>query len=225
MRLHVFGTLRATRAGEPYRLAMLPRAVPLLGLIVARGTVPVSRDALAVALWPDDDEREARTNLRRHLQSLRRAFGEGYDPLRSDDAHVAWNADAPVWCDAIAFETERVNKRLETAIAAYGGPLLEGHFDEALLLEREALQSRYLTMCSELLRRARATGDGDAAFELASRIAAVDPWREDILRTLMELRAEAGDRAGALGIYGRFAAALHDEMGVAPMPETQALRA
>jgi DNA-binding SARP family transcriptional activator/tetratricopeptide (TPR) repeat protein len=225
LRLYLFGTLRATRAGEPYRLSMLPRAVPLLALIAARGTARVSRDTLAVALWPDDDEREARTNLRRHLHSLRHAFGDACDPLLVDETHVAWNAEASVWCDVVAFEIERTSKRLETAVALYAGPLLEGHFDEPLLLERETLQTHYLTMCSELLRRARTASEGDAAFELASRIAAVDPWREDILRTLMELRAEGGDRAGALGIYSRFAAALHAEMGVEPMPETQALRA
>ncbi len=44
------------------------------------------------------------------------------------------------------------------------------------------------------------------------------------MRTLVALRYESGDTAGALAEYDRFAKRLRDELAVAPMPETVALR-
>ena len=49
-----------------------------------------------------------------------------------------------------------------------------------------------------------------------------DPWLEDVLRTLIRLRYEAGDRAGALVEYERFARTLRAELGTDPMAETRA---
>jgi predicted ATPase len=51
----------------------------------------------------------------------------------------------------------------------------------------------------------------------------MDPWREDVVREMIVLRAEAGDRAGALHAYRDFARRLHDELGVDPLPETVAV--
>ena len=48
----------------------------------------------------------------------------------------------------------------------------------------------------------------------------LDPWREEAVRALIELRAETGDRAGALITYTRFAQKLRDELGIAPTAET-----
>src|SRR6202022_983908 len=64
--------------------------------------------------------------------------------------------------------------------------------------------------------------DYATAIPAAQRLLADDPWRDDVLRTLVRLRYEAGDRAGALAEYEGFAAALRDELGTEPMAETQA---
>ncbi|MBV9645979.1 MAG: AAA family ATPase [Candidatus Eremiobacteraeota bacterium] len=141
----------------------------------------------------------------------------------TDKLHVALNDDL-IACDVAAFEAARKQGQFARAVSLYGGPLLEGYLDEAIVEERERLQAMYVTMADELLRKARSERDDDRAFELASLIHAVDPWREDVVRALMELRARSGDRAGALSFYERFAQRLTDDMGVAPMPETAALR-
>jgi predicted ATPase len=51
-----------------------------------------------------------------------------------------------------------------------------------------------------------------------------DPWREDALRALVAVRYESGDAAGALAEYDRFTKRLRDELAIAPMPETVAIR-
>jgi DNA-binding SARP family transcriptional activator len=225
VRLFLFGRFRLTFDGEPRKLAALPRSLALLALVAARGAQPMQREALAYALWPDDDERDARANLRRHIHSVRRALPPECDPFVVDDTHIAWNPASLMWCDVVAFERERAARRFDAAIDAYGGPLLDESLDEPLVAERERLQNVFVTLGIERIRSARAAGELERAIDVAQRVASADPWREDVVRALIELRHESGDRAGALETYDRFARRLESEMGVAPMPETTALRA
>jgi hypothetical protein len=64
----------------------------------------------------------------------------------------------------------------------------------------------------------------DEATALARTLLNEDPWREDIVRLLVAVRHEAGDRSGALAEYERFALRLRAEMHTEPMPETIAVR-
>ncbi len=222
VQLRLFGSLRCSASGEPRSLAFLPRVAALLTLVAASSPEPMTRDALAFTLWPDDAEIDALTKLRRHMYSARRAFGNGADPLLGTKLHVAFNRDA-VWCDVSAFESARKAGDFDAAVALYSGPLLAGSLDDIVIAERERLQSHFMRMADELLRRARKGGEDDRAFELAARMHDIDPWREDLVRTLMELRAASGDRPGALSLYDRFTKRLTDDMGVAPAVETSAL--
>ena len=88
--------------------------------------------------------------------------------------------------------------------------------------ERARLNALYRGALEALVARLRAARDYAPAIAAAQRLLADDPWREDVLRTLIRLRHEAGDRAGALQEYERFARALRDELGTEPMAETRA---
>ncbi len=195
----------------------------MLALVAGRAPEPLRRDALAFTLWPDDTEAQALAKLRRHIHSARMAFPSGSDPLVVDKLHVALT-DQGIWCDVAAFEQARKTGDFAGAVALYTGPLLIDSLDEIVATERDRLQSVFMTMADELLRDARRAGDDDRSYELAARMNQVDPWREDVVRTLMELRSSSGDRSGALSLYDRFAKRLFDDMGVDPMPETAALR-
>ncbi len=120
----------------------------------------MTRDALAFTLWPDDAEIDALTKLRRHMYSARRAFGNGADPLLGTKLNVAFNR-AAVWCDVSAFESARKAGDFDSAVALYSGPLLAGSLDDIVIAERERLQSHFMRMADELLRRARKGGEDD----------------------------------------------------------------
>jgi DNA-binding SARP family transcriptional activator len=62
------------------------------------------------------------------------------------------------------------------------------------------------------------------AIRLATESVALDPFREPPYRQLMAAHFLAGDRAQALRTYERCARLLAAELGVAPHPETTALR-
>jgi AAA ATPase domain/Bacterial transcriptional activator domain len=102
------------------------------------------------------------------------------------------------------------------AIAAYRGELLPGVYEDWLLDARSQLERQCVELC-DLACAARArTGDLTGAVQAARRRVQLQPLEEVGYRTLMELQADLGDRAGAVSTYHHCASVLERELGVAP---------
>ena len=142
--------------------------------------VPQPRRRVAFLLWPDSTEAQARTNLRKALHTLRHALPDGF--LDGDTQTLRWRPDAPYTLDLAAFEDALERGDLRAAVAAYGGDLLDGSYDEWVLAERERLRDRYL----DALERLAGEPDG---LEYAERLVRLDPLREAGTRALMRLHA------------------------------------
>ena len=199
-----------------------PRTIPLLGyLVTASGPTP--REVLSTALWPDAGEEEARVNLRRHLHHLQKALPPGQTPwVHVEGDTVEWSGDACV--DVIEFCGALAQGDRHAAVACYGGDFLEAFYDDWIIAQRERLTAAYLGALTDLLAESRSARDHSSALSYAHRVLQIDEWREDVVRAVMAVRYESGDRAGALGTFERFARRLAEEMHVDPMPETVALR-
>src|SRR5579862_8908292 len=226
--LRLFGEPSMHFDGEPVRLPAPVRCVALLALLVLRGGKAWTRASLAAAIWPDDLDTDARAKLRRHLHLLQQALPkiEGVEWIDSTAGTVAWNSDAPAWIDVVAFEQQCAGDAVSRAqaIEVYRGDLMEASYDEFLFADRERLRALYVDACLEAAMSARRDRELREAIGYVERILAKDEWREDALRLAMGLRYESGDRSSALTLFERFAKRLADEMNVAPMPETLALR-
>jgi DNA-binding SARP family transcriptional activator len=137
---------------------------------------------------------------------------------------LAWNPTATVRLDVDDFvAAARDRKRLDEAVDLYRGDFLPELYDEWLYAIRERYRNMYLTCLTDIVSEARRNGRFARAIEAAGKVLVVDPWREDIVRRLMALRYEMGDRAGALREFVAFAERLHAEMGIKPMAETAAI--
>jgi DNA-binding SARP family transcriptional activator len=185
---------------------------------------PCTRDSVAFELFPDEEEERARGSLRRNLSYLLGALPEGREFLTIDAERIAWNPDAPAYVDVIAFEEAVRAGRDAEAIAEYAGQLLPTIYDEWTTPDRDRLRDAFHEALIRTIAVERSQRRFDLATGLAHRLLEEDPWREDVVRQLIAIRYEAGDRAGALAAYERFATRLRDEMQVEPMPETIALR-
>ena len=227
LRIHLFGQLRVLDDDTPIRLVAPPKTVPLFAYLLLHREVPVPRDSVAYALWPDEPEAEARTKVRRHLYHLQRTLPPAAPErpwIISDGDTIRWNAAAEYWLDVAEFERlSRAAESRNEAVALYGGDLLEHVYDDWLFGERERLRALYLATLVELVRQHRADRDFPRAIGYAQQVVQCDTLREDAMRTLIALRYESGDRSGALREYEQFARLLRDELGVEPMPETAAL--
>lgn len=216
------GALLAPLLAQPKRAALLAY------LALARPAGPVRRDILLATFWPEMPDDRARAALRNALSFVRKA-APGVLAARGDDTVQV--ADDALGCDVRRMEAALAAGDVEGALAHYGGDLLAGvHVDDAPAWEQwrdaERLRLRHVALAAArgAAEAARGRGDADGAVALARRACEIDPDDEPTVRRLMEMLAEAGDPAGALREYERFAARLMRELEVEPAPETEALR-
>ncbi|MDB5094594.1 MAG: hypothetical protein JWO85_2695 [Candidatus Eremiobacteraeota bacterium] len=224
--------LAVTLFGSPWLSAdgvRWPKTVParclmLLAFLALRREL-VPRAAVAAALWPDEPDVEARSNLRRHVHRLRQALPDyGLEWILDEGGRIGWNhAAAPV---DIATFLDGIGdpERAAAVVELYRGDLLDGAEDEWVVVERERLRTFYLDALRDVCVAARRRRDFAAAIRSAERLLSYDDMREDALRELIGARYEDGDRSGALATYERFASRLREALDVEPMPETVALR-
>lgn len=104
LRARLLGSM-ALRVGE----RQLPpldsaRAESLLAYLLLHRDAPQPRQRLALLLWPDSTERQARTNLRKVLHTLRRALLDADRLIDIGPRTLQWRANAPLWLDDEQFE-------------------------------------------------------------------------------------------------------------------------
>jgi DNA-binding SARP family transcriptional activator len=221
----LFGHLEATLDGEPLRLATPRKSLQLLAYLLLHREAAVSREYLAFLLYPDDEEASARAKLRATLSDFYKLLpqpAERYVIVDTDK--LAWNPQAELWLDVDAFvEAAADRRRFNEAIDLYRGDLLPEIYDEWIDAIRERHRNAYLRCLTESISQARRNADLGLAIETARKVLAIDPWREDVVRRIIAMRYEGGDRAGALQEYSTFAKRLQQEVGAKPMAETTAV--
>ena len=234
LQLQFFGVPVAVAQGVETRLP-LKRAAALLGYL-AFNTGPVPRAHLAAMLWPQADEAQGRTRLRRLVYTIEEALGSGI--LSSDHdglslmapivevdvlqfAHFARRAVA-----AATFDENTLVQAREWIVRARR-PLMQGidfgsdTFDDwlkAASIEHEHLLARLLERLIDALGR---RSEFAAALDLGEALVALDVFREPSYVLLMQLHAHQGHSAGVEATYTRCAEALRAEFGIKPGPHTE----
>jgi DNA-binding SARP family transcriptional activator/pimeloyl-ACP methyl ester carboxylesterase len=227
LRIHLLGNLTLSHDELPLKITLRPKAVSLLAYLLLNRQSPIPRSRLAFLLWPDYPEVEARANFRRHLHQVRQALPEappGQPWLIVDTLAIQWNPEANYWLDVAEFDRLRQEPAsLEEAVTLYAGDLLPDCDEEWLWLERESIRESFASLLADLMHQSHQQGATSQALIYGRRLLHLDPLREEVVRQLMVLRYEMGDRAGALQVYQSFAARLEEELGVPPMPGTSSL--
>ncbi len=225
LRISLFGQPSFVLDTTPLRFNAPPKTLPLFAYLLLHRAQPVAREQVAFALWPDERENVARANLRRHLHQLLHVLPAADVPwIINTGRALQWNAQAALWLDVAEFERLSANPQtLSQAVTLYRGDLLDTLCEDWLFFERERLRDLYLADIDQLIALHRSRRDYAKAIGYAQQLLARDPLREDVVRQVLALRYEAGDRAGALHDYERFAQLLRQELSMPPMPETQAL--
>jgi DNA-binding SARP family transcriptional activator len=223
LRVRMLGGMDLQLGEQPLPALDSARVASLLAYLLCHREAPQPRQRVAFILWPDSTEAQARTNLRKVLYGLRRALPDADRFLDIGPRTLRWRPDAPLWLDVEEFERALSEGRLEDAVEAYGGALLEGNYDDWLVAERERLAQLYLGALERLAREYERQGQWREAIGCAERLVAGDPLREDSHRLLIGVCHAAGDRARALRAYHVCASTLERELGVEPSPATRAL--
>lgn len=234
--------LEVSLLGEQYvagstatNLARSSRSFALLAFLALHAGAPQPRQRLAATFWPDSTEQQARTNLRRELHHLRVLLGD--DPsLVIEAATLMWRESPTCRVDVCVFHRERqltlhavaagdqhaMLQHGAAAVAVYHGDLLPGMLDDWVLAEREQLRRECVALCDHIVAGWRDV-DPDKAVESARLRVRLEPLEEVGYRTLMELQAEVGDRAGAISTFHKCAEILDHELQVRPSQATETL--
>jgi predicted ATPase/DNA-binding SARP family transcriptional activator len=119
---------------------------------------------------------------------------------------------------------------LAHAVTLYRGDFLAGFtlrdsapFDDWQFFQAERLRQLLAGALASLSAALAEQGDHETAVPHARRWLALDPLHEPAHRQLMHLYAQMGQRSAALRQYQECERILHDEMGLEPSAETQAL--
>jgi TolB-like protein/DNA-binding SARP family transcriptional activator/Tfp pilus assembly protein PilF len=226
--LQLFGGFRLV--GEDGKSASLPdRACALLAyLAVASSAVP--RRILAELLSAEGSEQDQRTALRQAIYLVRKVVADS--AVLSAETGLVLN-DALVTADVRLFQraiARRDDHALVQAIELYRGPFLYGEkspspaFEEWLSARRSEFLEQALEALLKLARSDAAADRHHSALARARRALTLDPLREDFHRQAMRSLAAMGQRCNALRQYEVARQTLVEELGVAPEPETDALR-
>ncbi len=231
LRIYLLGAFRLLYQDQPLKFSALPKTLPLWTQLLLNRGKAMPRRQLAYTLWPDANEAEARSNLRRHLYELRRVLPtEPVDCpwLLADNSAVQWNPEAPYWLDVDAFTQLHTPAPIDPACLAeavhlHSGDLLPDLDEEWIFFAREQLRNRFFDDLTQLIAHHQTNQQGRQAIAYTQQLLQHDPLREETVRTLMTLRHQLGDRAGALQTCHTFEARLRADLDVPPMPETNAL--
>ncbi|MDX8470315.1 BTAD domain-containing putative transcriptional regulator [Mesorhizobium sp. VK23B] len=227
-RISLFGGFQIEKeAGGPVWLTG-KRGPAILAYLARCPGMAAPRERLADLLWGDSDSEHSRNSLRQTLSVLRRDLSRaGMDIIHSHKELIGIRPNA-VRVDVEDFEaglSARSASELETTLALYTGPFLDGFylgsnaFDDWAALERERLLSRALEWLEKLARLV----DAESGLAVADRILSMEPTREESYRLKMELLVACGQRDKALRTFEACRSILKKEFGVDVSPETRAL--
>ncbi|MCA9969327.1 MAG: hypothetical protein KC425_03880, partial [Anaerolineales bacterium] len=231
--LSVLGTFQAISAEQPITHFRSANNQGLLVYLALQSDRPHARELLAALFWPEEAEANARNNLRQSLYQLRKLLGDlatsAQPYLLVTRQTVQFNPASDFKLDVQQFLQAVDAGDLETAVALYPGDLLPGfpcgsrEFEAWLRQMRESLHTLALETMLVAARDCLRHGRYAQAQALARQQLALEPWREQAHRQLMEALVLAGDRANALQQFALCRSVLWEELGIAPAPETAAL--
>lgn len=189
---------------------------------------PCSREVLAAMLWPDLDDRRARTGLRQVIAALNETPIVGW--LESDHDMLTLRRDNRLWIDVARFNElltlPPTQDTLGEAVALYRENFMAGftlrdsaEFDNWQSLQTQVFQQKLITALEQLVALQIAAHDTEKAMQSVGRWLMIDVLHESAQRQFMRLCAATGQRAAALRQFETYAALLQEELGIVPSAE------
>ncbi|TSA79069.1 AAA family ATPase [Deinococcus detaillensis] len=200
------------------------KGTALLAYLALEG--PTDRHQLADLLWSDLDESGARRNLRQELWRLQHSSLAPW--IEVESGNVALTSSFQI--DVAEFHRHLAADDLPAALKLYHGSLLArfelsgaSGFEDWLGQRREDLSSVWRDALHRHGVQLERQGDARGALGIQLQLLHEDEFQEVHQREAMRLHLLLGEHLEGLRRYERYARLLDDELGLKPLPETQAL--
>lgn len=232
------GSFRLIRGGRELPACRSRKAIGLLRFLLSRYPAEAHKEELMALLWPDSQPREAAHSLHVAVNTLRAHIdpaGESYIRFRAGCYQI--DGAAPVLDDSRLFAeqcalAERglrdsdlagAQRAYSRALGLYRGDYYIANRDQGWeLIEQERLLMRYIGALWGYGTLLATLQQHHQAIDCFRRLTERDSYREDAHRALMRSYLAIGRRGDAIQQYQRCKALLADDLGLPPMPETQA---
>lgn len=229
--------------GTPVRRWRAGKARELfLYLLVNRGRT-VNRDELYGALWPDRSGSPKSSSLKVAKHAVQHILDEGASPGEQPAAEVVHNECGytlktyDIWLDVDEFEKScgkghraAAQENRSAAVEHYGRALelYTGHFlhGESAVWAREQqdwLRSLAIGATDYLLQDALHRNDFPRVVVLGRRTLDIDPYQEEVYRTLIQVHGELGQLGQAKAWYELCERRLSGELDIDISLDTQRL--
>lgn len=238
LRISLFGLPVVAYAGRAVDHLGESKAEELLCYLLIHRHRHHLREAIAALLWPDESADRCRRNVRQTLWKLKAMVAAWSDNdleiLTTDGRTMRLTSNNRVWTDVAEFEKvwdqtqntpapgldEKQVSVLERAVRLYRGDLLEGWYQDWCDSERARFHLMQLSMLDKLVLYHGRYRNDERVLHYGELALQLDGAHERTHQQLMRLHFARGDRTAALRQFERCVAALQDELGAQPSPET-----
>lgn len=239
----LFGPPQIKRGNEQISIQRRKDLALLIYLIVT--SQPHSRDTLATLLWQDQNQADARSNLRKSLSRLNIVLGEA--SIVASREQVRLNPNLSIDLDIMRFQQyiQQVKKHghvrgdtgphlcaecqraLQAVVDLYKADFLQAFnlpdssaFEEWQFFQSENLRQNLAEALEHLIHQLTYTAEYSTAIEYGRRWLALDKFHELAHKQLMILYALNDQQAAAIRQFEECTRILKEELGAQPETET-----
>ena len=241
--INLLGTVEVLRE-QNRRLApdawTLSRALKILCFIASRQNHRATKDAIVETFWPDTPLEDIDKNFWPTISHIRRALNSNQNVkknfVRYRESAYYLNPEFNYLLDTEEFERliaaarthrragddEEFAEQARRGVELYRGDFLEEFYDNWVEEPRAYYRNIYFATLKDLADYYHRRERFEQSLGYCQMILSRDPYREDVHRQLMEAHARTGNRTAVKQQYENLKALLADELGVDPLPETDA---
>ncbi|MDH5643215.1 MAG: PAS domain S-box protein, partial [Gemmatimonadota bacterium] len=230
--LKTLGTVGAWRSREAQseQIKLQDKRMGLLVYLCSpdSGSKLHRRDKLLSLFWPDLNAKRGRNALSKALHSFRKELGD--DAVRSVGPEEIGILQECVGSDVMEFTNAIESRDFEGALGLYRGEFMPAFhvsdcpdFEDWLEEERANFKNQARRAALKLSAKEAAKGNTRQALTWARRAEEVNPRNEEVVRLIIILLDELGDRSAALKKFIEFEVWLQEEYQASPSPNTIAL--
>jgi len=236
--IKLLGHTEIRHNGKDITSALSKKTIALLFLLVVNEEKYLTKDKIALYLWPESNEESSKYNVRYNLWMLNKNIpndSKGNELIVSDKNSCSLNSNYDFECDLLSIvkcdcKTSSIGELSRIVDKAFSGEVLEGwfinkcyDFNELILLHRIQLERKQLSILQALSKKHYKNGHLENSLEVLKIAEQFDPNNESIAECTLKTYSALGDRVSGINYYKNFEAKLWKELNIMPNDELQDL--
>jgi len=236
--IRTFGGFHLRQNGLYYSPNIISCSSKILVYLLINNNIPQRREKLADIFFAGLDIGHAlnalSTSVWRIKRWMKEHLADGSMALEANRHNIIMIGSDTTFLDISRFEailgqcaspredvlTAGQRTAMESALAEYQGPFMDGESDDWILYERERLHCLYIRGLNKMMSSFAAERNYEEALDCGRRILQVDPFREYVHREMIRCYAASGQRALALRQFQTCREMLLNECSIEPLSET-----